>query len=108
MRAGELRRRITLEQETRTSDGGGGSAQTWAPFATVYAKVAPLTGTEAGVASQVGSAVTHRVEIRYRAGVTSKMRINYGGRILNVRAVLNIEERNRELHLMCEELKPVG
>ena len=108
MRAGRLRHRVAIEQEGRAGDGGGGAAQSWTTFATISAAVVPLSGREAELAAQVGSVVSHRVEIRYRAGVTSKMRVKFGSRVLNIRAVLNIEERNRELHLMCEELKPVG
>lgn len=108
MLAGKLRHRISIEQLARVEDGGGGSATTWSELTAAYAKVVPLRGDEGEVAGQVGATLTHRIEMRYRAGVTSKMRVNLGGRVMNIRAVINVDERNRELHLMCEEMKPVG
>jgi SPP1 family predicted phage head-tail adaptor len=48
--------------------------------------------------------VSHRVTLRFIPGVTAKMRVNYGGRLLLIEAALNIEERNRELQLMCLEV----
>ena len=47
--------------------------------------------------------MTHRVTIRHRDGVTPKMRLKFGTRILNIRAVINAGERNRTLELLCEE-----
>ena len=47
--------------------------------------------------------MTHRVTIRHRDAVTAKMRLKFGTRILNIRAVVNPSERNRTLELLCEE-----
>ena len=55
-------------------------------------------------AQQMQADVTHRVRFRYVAGVTAKMRVLYGARIFNVLSVINPEERNREIVLMCKEL----
>ena len=71
--------------------------------ATVWAAIEPLKGSERLRAEQLENPVTHRVSIRHRAGVTPKMRIKFGTRILNIRAVIDPEERNRSLELLCEE-----
>ena len=47
--------------------------------------------------------MTHRVKIRYRAGVTAKMRLTFGARVFNIRGVINAGERDRTLELLCEE-----
>ncbi len=39
----------------------------------------------------------------YRAGVAPKQRLLFGARTLNIRAVVNPDERNRWLELLCEE-----
>lgn len=41
--------------------------------------------------------------IRYTNGITSKMRIKFGTRLFNIRAVVNIDEKNELLELTAEE-----
>ena len=109
MRAGQLRHRVTIERRTEVDDGAGGSVETWATFATVWAAVIPLTGRELFAAQQVASTVSHRIEMRYLAGVLAgTMRAKHETRVLNIRTVMNIDERDRETHLLCEEQKPAS
>jgi SPP1 family predicted phage head-tail adaptor len=55
-------------------------------------------------AAQEQAEVSHRVGIRYLSGIKPKiMRIVYGSRILEIKAVQDVDERNRELILMCNE-----
>lgn len=106
MKPGNLRHRITLEQITRASDGAGGYTETWSVVANVYADVYPLKGQERYDAQQIQATQSHRVTIRYRAGITPDMRVKYGARILRIDAVIDPEERHRELILMCSEVNP--
>lgn len=103
MMAGKLRHRIAIEQVTSTGDGYGGRSEAWATFATVWAFVKPLRGHEYFQAQQMQAKVTHNIKMRYRQGVTHKMRVRYGSRILNIVSVINPDEKGRELVLMCEE-----
>ncbi len=103
LKAGALRHRVTLQTVGETPDGGGGFTTAWTDVATVWAAIEPLRGRERLHAQQLENPVTHRVTIRYRAGVTAKMRLKFGPRILNIRAVVNPSERNRTLELLCEE-----
>jgi SPP1 family predicted phage head-tail adaptor len=104
MGAGALRHRITIERVTETQDSFGGTVTTWPILATMWASVEPLSGREQLLAQQVQAEVTHRVRVRYVAGVTAKMRITFGDRHFEILSVINPEERNRELELMCKEL----
>lgn len=99
----DLRHRLTLQQEVRTADGAGGYTPSWSDVATVWAQVEPLKGAERLHAMQLQDTVSHRVTIRYRAGVTAALRLLFGTRVFNIRAVINPGERNRWLELMCEE-----
>ncbi len=106
MRAGKLRHRVSLQTPVDgAADGGGGRADpTWTNVvAALAANVVPLTGREAFQHQQINPAVNHRVEIRYRTGLTSKMRVLYGSRELYIESIIDVEERHREMHLMCEE-----
>ena len=103
-RAGQLRHRITLQSVSTTPDSSGDRVEAFATFATVWARVEPLTGREQFIAQQIQSETNYRVEIRYRAGVVATMRVLFGGRTFEVVSVLNVGERNSDLHLMCREL----
>lgn len=103
---GELRHRLTIQTENPVADGGGGQGDPWASpvtVATVWGRVEPLSGSEGLRAMQLEDRVTHRVTIRYRKGITASQRIKFDSRLFNIRAVINVGERNRWLQLLCEE-----
>ncbi|WP_201319144.1 phage head closure protein [Paenibacillus sp. EPM92] len=102
---GELRHKVTINQLQSVDDGAGGSVDTWMPVATVFAAVNPLSGRELFQAQQLQSEITHKVRMRYRAGITPDMRVHFGSRIFLISAVINWQERNRELALMCVEVQ---
>jgi SPP1 family predicted phage head-tail adaptor len=105
LRAGRLNKRVVIEQSTPAQDEFGEEVDSWAaiPNGTRWAAVDPLTGTERFAAQQVNPRVSHRVTIRYMAGVTAKMRVLYGSRVLEIDAALNPEERGEYLELLCTE-----
>lgn len=102
MTAGQLRERVTIQQESLTPDGGGGSTLAWADVATVWASVEPLSGRERMQAQQLESAVDYRVKIRHRADVTAGMRLVWGSAIMNIRAVYNEDRKRKYLTLDSE------
>lgn len=103
MRAGRLRHRVVIEGLVDNQGADGSIPQTWEPVATVWAGVEPLSGRERFAAEQVQSQVDARIVIRYRAGVTAAMRVRFGAVIYSIEAVINPEQRHRELHLLCSE-----
>lgn len=110
MRAGDLRHRVTIQQQV----GKGKdpvtkeTRETWQDVATVWAAVEPLRGREYFQAMETESEAVTRVRIRYRPGVTNEMRVQYGDRILYIQGVIDVDERHRELQLMCVENDPAG
>lgn len=103
IRTGDLNKRIILQTATPTQDAFGEPALVWATLAERWAAVEPLTGNERFAAQQVNPRVSHKVTIRYLAAMTSKARVLYGTRVLEVDAVLNPLERNESLELLCTE-----
>lgn len=110
--AGELRHLITIQDEDLIADGHGGFTPRQAPggdgtgwrlFSQDFASIQPLSGQEAVVARQLQSSITHKVVMRYRAGINAKQRILWEGRTFNIREVRNIDERNWRLELRVEE-----
>ena len=107
MSAGELRHRVTIQWPTKAADEAGGFSTTWADLATVWAAIEPLSGRERFHAQSQNMSVSHRVRMRFLAGVTAEHRVIFGGRFFNVRSVINQGERNRWLILDCEEGVPI-
>ncbi len=101
--AGALRHRVTLQTPQETADGGGGASVAWTDLAVVWAAIEPLRGSERPRAGQIESPLTHRVVIRHRDDVTPRLRIKFGARLFNIRAVIDPGERRCHLELLCEE-----
>ena len=101
--AGMLRHSIAIERETDTPNDSGGQSIVWATQYTLKAFIKPKSGNERVRGMQLESPLTHSVFIRYIIGILPDDRINFGGRLFQIRAVLNIEERNRWIELLCEE-----
>ncbi len=106
--AGKLRHRITFQQFSGERDVYGEpivrDENEWEDVCTVWASIGPVSGKTFYAAMQVQAEVTHRVGVRYRAGLTTAMRIKYGSRIFKVVSILDSGERHEELALMCFEL----
>jgi SPP1 family predicted phage head-tail adaptor len=99
----KLRNSIAIQRETSTTDSVGGLVNTWATLTTVYAYIKPVSGSESVYSSRIDSSITHKIYIRYLATVSPKQRVNYNGRLMNIKSVLNLEERNKWLELHCVE-----
>ncbi len=108
MEAGKLRHPITILTLADTRGLTFGEAKLFATtFASVWASVEPLSGRELVNSDRTIGVISHRIRLRYLAGVTDKMQVQYGSRIFNIVSVINKEERNTELELMClEKIKP--
>lgn len=108
MNIGRLRHRVTLQRFGSAPDGAGGYEETWATFATVYAAVEPLRGREFMEAQQTENEVTTRIRIRPKDGIRPDMRVRYKDKTYRIETIINIEERNREMQLMCVEVAGDG
>jgi SPP1 family predicted phage head-tail adaptor len=90
-------------EEATEVDAFGGPTQTWATYKETRGQIKPIRGREYFDNAAVQGEVTHKVTLRYVKGVTPKMRIKYDGRTFEITSVINIEEANRVLELMCKE-----
>ncbi len=104
---GSLRARVTIERlaDPQPQDSFGAPIETWEPHAERWAALLPLTGREYFQAQQTQTAVDHRIRFRYDDAtreITPKMRIRHGGRVFDVRSVLNPETRNQWIDVMAQ------
>lgn len=106
MNAGRLRHRVTIQQLVQgVEDGIGGTIDVWQDIGTVWAKVTPLNSREALIAQQLKHDATHQVDLRFRNDIDATMRLVYRGRILNNISIRNRDELNKQIRLLCREVK---
>jgi len=103
MRIGPLRHRVTIQQTAETQNDYGETNNTWSEYVKRWADVRQLRGQEALLAEQTQSRTTHRVRMRHVSGLTSKMRIKWGARILNINGIQEDRTHQRETVVMCTE-----
>jgi SPP1 family predicted phage head-tail adaptor len=70
----------------------------------VWASVNGVSAREYLLAGQQQVDISHRVKMRYLTGLTSKMRLLWRGRTLEIISIL--EHENRSIHeLICQEVQ---
>ena len=108
MNSGALRHKIAIQSAARASDDGGGFTEPWSTITggDVWAEIEPASSHEVYAAGQLQHRITHKLRLRYLAGVTTAMRVLVGTRPFNIRSIRNVDERGRELLLLCEEGLP--
>ncbi len=104
MQAGRMRHRIKIQSPVEARNGVGEIITTWATLATVWASVEPLRGREFFDAEQMQAEVSTRVRMRYYPGITAQMRVLWGSRVLEIVTPIDVNERHKELQLMCREM----
>lgn len=106
MRAGRLNQRIAFQRRTESLDGYGEDRGTWSALATVWAGVEPVSGREYFASQQTQSDVTTKIVCRYSSevsGVTVKDRILHGTAYYDIRSIIDVNSRGKELQFMCTQ-----
>lgn len=75
----------------------------WSTRFRCWAQFRMRSGMEITAAEQMESRVWWEITIRHRQGITHPMRLLYRGRIFNITAVVNRDERNVEQVLTAWE-----
>ena len=68
-----------------------------------HAFVRPTTGREYEEAQKLRAETTYMVQTRYLPGITPDMRILYDGKTLYIESVLDVDERHKQLTIVCYE-----
>ncbi len=103
---GRQRQRMTLEAPAMTADGAGGSQTSWVVLASFWASLEWLAGEERDRAGRPEQSTTHRVTLRWRAGLDAGQRLRLGTRIFDIRAVGDPDGGRRVLVCLVQEVKP--
>ena len=100
---GKMRYRVKVERATNTRDAGGGLSQAFNSVATIYANIKPKSANSTYTQGMLQEKVTHEITIRYMKNIDTNSRITYGTRQFAVNGIINVDERDRFLTLLCEE-----
>ncbi len=103
MEAGKLRHKINIQTFTTAKDSYGEDIKTWVTFHKTFASVTPLRGKEYFDTQQIVPEVDNKITIRYKSGIAPTMRVVWGSRTYDIRAVINPDERNIMLELLAVE-----
>ncbi|MDY4478583.1 MAG: phage head closure protein [[Pasteurella] aerogenes] len=108
IKAGKYNKVITIQQRNYEKEklhnyGKSNRETIWEDVITTHASVEPIQGREYFSGPfQMGENII-RIRIRYLPGITRKMRVKYGERLLDIYSVIDSKESHRELQLMCKE-----
>jgi SPP1 family predicted phage head-tail adaptor len=98
----DLRHRVDVQYRVVTNvDGQESSA--WTTQFSAWAAIEPAARPAQVDAEAMNDPTTHVVTLRYRAGIAPRMRLLYGSRILDVVAVIDVDERHFWIELQCVE-----
>lgn len=108
MQAGQLRKRIELQQRSSSQDGYGQQLTSWTTLFTTWAAIEPVSGAQLDRARSIYNETSHKVTVRWRAQLNDikqvgSYRVLYAGRVFDVGASMNQDERNRTVVLLCAE-----
>lgn len=110
--AGELDKRINLEQDVATASSNNTTGehvpnwQAWSVQPSAWASIRQLSAREIERAMTLQIEATHLIKIRYVPGVTpNRMRAKLGTRIFDIGGVNNVNEANVKLEITaCERI----
>jgi SPP1 family predicted phage head-tail adaptor len=101
---GARRRRFVLELPLEHPDGFGGVIRTYAAGPELWGAIEMMSGEERIRGGRPEQAVTHRITLRYRAGITAAMRLTRGLRRFDIRATGDPDGLRRDLVCLVEEV----
>lgn len=105
MGAGQLRKRVTFEEEVRISDGAGGYASQWQWPVTVWGAIMPERGRERLQSGRLESPVAGILRVRSSAQlrtVKESHRVTIDGVPYQIRSIVNPDSRGKYLDMVVE------
>lgn len=107
MNAGKLRHQITIQQNTASADALGNllpaSWSTLSGASGLWASIENAGAREFVIGDQVDATITHKIRLRYFAGITPRMSVLFGSRRFLIQQVQDVDARGIELELLAVE-----
>lgn len=105
---GRLIHRITLQHRSTAQDPFGQQLTSWVDLTSIWAEIAPLSGSQLERMRSLYSQTSHRVVVRWQPILSDvrqvgSYRILYASRIFDIGYSLNELEQNILVTLLCSE-----
>jgi len=100
---GKLNRRLVLEAPVESADGAGGVTQSFETAATLWAQVLPVSARASLDADHAGAAISHRIVIRHRGGLTTRHRLREGERVYRIVSLREQDDTRRFIEIAAQE-----
>lgn len=112
--AGQLRRKLTIQQQVNTPDGAGGYTPTWTTYATVFGAMQPWKPYQQLLGQQAVETVWVRYLIRWQPSlniVTGMRLVDYNtagspGTTYTIVSAFDPDGTQRQLHITCQQVAP--
>lgn len=113
--AGQLRRRLTIQQRADTSDGAGGYTTVWNTLIVVFGALTPWKPYAQAIGQMPQEQMWVRYAIRHprsSASIVSGMRLvdadstGTGGTTYTIIAAFDPDGTQRQMHLTCQQVAP--
>ena len=103
-----MRKRVLLQRRSSAQDAYGQQVVTWSTILDCWARIDTLAGGQLDRARSIYNHSSHQVILRWRALLddvrqVGSYRILYGARIFDVGVSMDMDERKREVTLLCSE-----
>lgn len=117
MKAGPLRHRVTIQRNLDERSASGAVLDRFEDWLVrIAASVEDINGTERWVQQQAIADITTAIRIRYREGITAKMRVAHQRApgspslidVYDIESVIRKDGRKVELWLMCRKRDAEG
>lgn len=101
---GLFRKRIEILSQTRIDDGAGGAALSWTIVEAAWASVERLASTRDSSGDRRTQLRRIAAAIRWRPAAMPGRRLRLEGRDYEIMSVESLDERERRVTLVCEEV----
>ncbi|OAI29705.1 head-tail adaptor protein [Methylosinus sp. R-45379] len=101
---GEMRLRMSLEAPVDTPDDSGAMTRGYVGRGDIWVKLTPLSAEARFIEERQELAIHWIAQARWRADVTSEMRLVDGARSLRITSASDPDGRRRFLFCHCEEI----
>jgi SPP1 family predicted phage head-tail adaptor len=102
-----MRHKVTLQAPAFTRDPATNQKlQSWTTVGTLWGLMKPLHGREAVNAKQIKAEVTSKFTTRWQGATTidPSMQLLFAGDTYKIGEVLDVDSRNKELHILCTKV----
>lgn len=103
--AGEYRHIIIFQELTNKRNAYGEIEKEWEDVYKTKVAIYPLSSRELFQAGVISNETTHKIYLRYSPLIKNDMRIKFNDRYFSIISIIDFEERNKELQLLCRELE---